>query len=680
MSANPGPSVPNAVTVQRVPLHPRDVAIIGALVLCFKPKRSAEKVVEVATNVMLHVSRVVALEVSGLSEPSSFKDLFRKFSEAPRMPNDYLEEFLELYQRDREQQTDPNTMSELFSNVERLVNYDGEAPPNVPNPKQPYYPFDRRSLFGITVRRARLNWMKLSFRGQIEFVQRYQTWLRGEQPVKNPPRVEIDKLLFPTPADHVNHARIQVYDEYVASMADGNTQTAAESLRRFFDQHLTDGEESGLHQHALLNLARLHYCVGELLGARRALEEAIKVSRAANDRDTLQRCMALLRRIAPSAESPQVVQKGTDPIDVLWDIKRSMDMGEPIQVGFAKLYECIGCEHALPTTAIIDYWSRHTVQGALWRLAGMHSLAQIQDNMTIAFVPPGQASEPRLVAQLSRARQLARQGRPVDALAGLLSPDVWKGLNVVQKETWAREIWVLLEGRARRRGQDNLIRNFFKPRRPADMPPTQVLREDHMFLRRVDSLQQLQNAIEVIHAQQIPLSLQPLLDALWTTEFRGTWNLYRTAVALLADLGIGLGMARSGREFLEECMSQVLNGDDLEQRGYAYFTLAKCIMTSAKGDENPIPPARVQEHLRLALPYLTRAEEDYAAIDFYTGRLDVLYTLSVVYHNLGMVPERDRTAELHAKIEEERVEALSASVDEELKGVMDLVAEIAARG
>ncbi|KAG9097966.1 hypothetical protein FRC06_006955 [Ceratobasidium sp. 370] len=669
MSANPGPSVPNAATAQRIPLHPRDVAIIGALVLCFKPKRSSEKVMEVATNIMLHVSRVVALEVSGLSEPAPFKDLLRKLSDAPRRPNDHLEEFLELYKQDREHQTDPNTMSELFSNVERLVNFDGETPQSVPNSKQPYYPFDRRSLFGITVRRARLNWIKLSFQGQIEFVQRYQAWLRGEQPKKTPPRVEIDKLLFPTPADHVNHARTQVYDEYVASMADANTQTAAESLRRFFDQHLTDSEESGLHQHALLNLARLHYCVGELLGARRALEEAIKVSRAANDRDTLQRCMALLRRIAPSAEPPQVVQKGTDPIDVLWDIKRSMDMAR--------------CEHALPTTAIVDYWSRHSVQGALWRLTGMNSLAQIQDNMIIAFVPPGQASEPRLVAQLSRARQLARNGRPVDALAGLLSPDVWKGLNVVQKETWAREIWVLLEGRARRRGQDNLIRNFFKPRRPADMPPTQVLREDHMFLRRVDSLQQLQNAIEVIHAQQIPLSLQPLLDALWTTEFRGTWNLYRTAVALLADLGIGLGMARSGREFLEECMSQILNGDDLEQRGYACFTLAKCIMTSAKGDvdtENPIPPARVQEHLRLALPYLIQAEADYATIDFYTGRLDVLYTLSVVYHNLGMVPERDHAAELHAQVEEERVEALNAGVDEELKGVMDLVAEIAARG
>ena len=88
----------------------------------------------------------------------------------------------------------------------------------------------------------------------------------------------------------------------------------------------------------------------------------------------------------------------------------------------------------------------------------------------------------------------------------------------------------------------------------------------------------------------------------------------------------------------------------------------------------------MQEHLRLALPYLIQAETDYTTIDFYTGRLDVLYTLSVVYHNLGMIPERDNAAELHAKVEKERVEAVGASVDEELRVVMDLVSEIAARG
>lgn len=49
---------------------------------------------------------------------------------------------------------------------------------------------DRRSLFGISVRRARLNWVKMSFQGQVEFVKQYQAWLKGEGPKKNPPRSE----------------------------------------------------------------------------------------------------------------------------------------------------------------------------------------------------------------------------------------------------------------------------------------------------------------------------------------------------------------------------------------------------------------------------------------------------------------------------------------------------------
>lgn len=66
MSANLT-SVPNAVAVQRLPLHPRDVAIIGALMLCFRPAASTyAKAPAVSTSVMTHIWRVVALEVAGV--------------------------------------------------------------------------------------------------------------------------------------------------------------------------------------------------------------------------------------------------------------------------------------------------------------------------------------------------------------------------------------------------------------------------------------------------------------------------------------------------------------------------------------------------------------------------------------------------------------------------------------
>ncbi|ELU44876.1 Apc5 domain-containing protein [Rhizoctonia solani AG-1 IA] len=652
-------TVPNASAFQRVPLHPRDVGILSALILCFRPANSTyAQAPSVETSVMIHVLRVCALEVSGVRCLLLHRILaylrvaFRAF-----IIQGYVQQVLSMSQAARRQaRADVDTLIDPGGDVCTQTSLDtldsyhiGKVGKSVTRLQ------DRRSLFGITVRRARINWVKLSFQGQVEFVKLYQAWLRGEWVGRNLPRSE----------------------------------PATESLRRFFDQPLTDNDDTGLHQHALLNLEGAFFIYSYGLSHQyplQALEEAIKVSRAANDRDTLQRCMAigmnrLLRRIAPSAESPQVIQKGTDPIDILWDIKRSMDMGEPIQVGFSKLFECIGCESALPTTATVDYCARFSVQSALWKIAGVDSLAQTHFNLIMTFTTPGHGSEPRLTAQLAKARALSRQGKSQEAVVGLLDPDVWRGLNRVQKETWAREIWCILEGQARRRGQERLTREFFQPRKPADALQTQVLREDHMFLRRLDPMSQLQNAIDVIHSQQIPLSLQPLLDALWTTEFRGTWPLYRTGIALLADLGVGLGMARSGREFLEQCMAQVYPPGtryDLEQRAFACFTLAKCIMTAAKGDD-PIPPARIQEHLKLALFWLHIAEKDYASIEFYTGRLDVLYTLSVVYHNLGMIPERDRTASLHAEVEKKRVEMVRKDADEELRDVWEIVCEIAAR-
>lgn len=47
----------------------------------------------------------------------------------------------------------------------------------------------------------------------------------------------------------------------------GDVHSAIENLRRFFDQQFSQTDESGLTQHALLNLARLHYSLGEFQAA-----------------------------------------------------------------------------------------------------------------------------------------------------------------------------------------------------------------------------------------------------------------------------------------------------------------------------------------------------------------------------------------------------------------------------
>lgn len=95
---------------------------------------------------------------------------------------------------------------------------------------------------------------------------------------------------------------------------------------------------------------------------------------------------------------------------------------------------------------------------------------------------------------------------------------------------------------------------------------------------------------------QASSGIEHLLKALWHSEFLCRFNLYRTAIILLADIGLEFGITRRSRQILEEIMPQVsnilhipylvlrmskiINGDDLEQRAVACFTLARCIIVA----------------------------------------------------------------------------------------------------
>lgn len=94
------------------------------------------------------------------------------------------------------------------------------------------------------------------------------------------------------------------------------------------------------------------------------------------------------------------------------------------------------------------------------------------------------------------------------------------------------------------------------------------------------------------------MGIEHLLRALWYSEFLCRFNLYRTAIIILADIGLEFGMTKRSRQILEEIMpqvstnsfiwfdadsqlcSKVINGDDLEQRAVACFTLARCIIVA----------------------------------------------------------------------------------------------------
>jgi hypothetical protein len=72
---------------------------------------------------------------------------------------------------------------------------------------------------------------------------------------------------------------------------------AQQSLKRFFDFRQLTIADRGLHQHALLNLVNLHYEDGAYLLARNALNEAVRLARQVGDRECLNACFGLSKRL-----------------------------------------------------------------------------------------------------------------------------------------------------------------------------------------------------------------------------------------------------------------------------------------------------------------------------------------------------------------------------------------------
>ncbi|PPQ78100.1 hypothetical protein CVT25_015634 [Psilocybe cyanescens] len=434
--------------------------------------------------------------------------------------------------------------------------------------------------------------------------------------------VQADMLIFKTLADKKNWATPNLYDVWEKNLMIGDENLAIENLRCFFEQHFHESNDSGFRPHALLNLVRLHYMNGEFLAARQLLGEAIDTARLSNDRITLHHCTSILHRLPPldEAQKPilQEVQPDLHPFEILFDVSKLLDpvTEQPLSASFIKIFQAIGLyDHWLDVQCAVpveeQQWAQHAVQSIVWREAGCNKLADIEQNIVLAFTAPGGENSNRMSIALNKSYQTARQGNYTAALALLIDPSVWRGLIIQDYGTWAHAIWDILALRATRR-----------------------------------------------------------------------FNLYRTAIIILADIGLEFGMTKRSRQILEEIMpqvstnsfiwfdadsqlcSKVINGDDLEQRAVACFTLARCIIVAEGSSSNA---------LHQALPYLSKAEFDFKALEMYQPLKDVQYMLSVIYHNLDMAVERQAAAERHSETETIQKKLEMVVSDPEISEIFDLM-------
>ncbi|KAF9521057.1 hypothetical protein BS47DRAFT_1357008 [Hydnum rufescens UP504] len=460
--------------------------------------------------------------------------------------------------------------------------------------------------------------------------------------------------IYPVIFDLHELSKSDQFEQFEASQKTGDSKGALDSLRRFYDQRFALSDDSVLYQHSLLSMAELHYNQGEHRAARH-FDAAISPDPGtlfiARDRTSTVkagiRCLVLY--FSPRTHAGAHRQ------------------GEGLQLAFIKVTESMGVWDAkLRSNLGLEKWPKHAVLAVLWKLAGIETLAKCHENIIRAFTQAGD-DDSRMAAicsQASRTR-LSKQSPTTSS-----RPSNLARTQFLQYSLWAHEVWNVFSFTMARKGQKALHREFLLPNQPPAPPVTQSLGASSPYQSKTVITESLRLAMQYKDASQTVAAIKPLMEAIWSAEFRGMYSYYRIAVVLLADVGLELGLAHSGRALIEEVLPQLLLGDDLELRAYASLTYARCILAGAGADVS-------ETKLKECRPHLIRAIKDYKVISKYEKALEVLYTFSVVCHNLRTFGERDSWASQFITLDEERKAAGRMGVTEETREVFKTITEVA---
>ncbi|KAG1782460.1 armadillo-type protein [Suillus placidus] len=276
----------------------------------------------------------------------------------------------------------------------------------------------RTSLFGFFVRRCFVSFIKLSFYGVVQLQKDYQAWVNGSSnagygPIEKDPLTS-DIWLFKTSSDLKSWARPEPFEAWEKGLATGDDIIGPENLRRYFEQHFHEHNDSMLHRLPSLN------------------------------------------------ETPVLneIQPDLHPLEVLFDVTKLLDpqYGQPLTLCFEKSTEAIALHNhwvdtkqALPRDA--DICSHNAMQAVLWQTLGCYDLADVEESFVLLITRAGKDDPNRLNTLINRSYRRARNGLYSEGLALLLHPETWRGLSLDAYHQWAEAVWHILALRTSRRSR-----------------------------------------------------------------------------------------------------------------------------------------------------------------------------------------------------------------------------------
>ncbi|EPQ58152.1 hypothetical protein GLOTRDRAFT_120003 [Gloeophyllum trabeum ATCC 11539] len=620
-------------------LRPHHIGLLSVLAISYKEFESKE----VPAPFLLHINRLMLNEISEVAEPKPWYQLIQELSSGPMAD---VADALYLIESVKDvwmsvmlivpqhksirngadmliffQGWDANRL--MFGS---LLNEDlGVAALFQDNDDQEPA-FTRRSPFGYFCRRCWVTFQKLSWEGVLRLQRDYAAWRAGDLQagyIDGPmDRLNSDNLLFRTSRDKKKFATAERYAEYEKARDVSDLSTAVESLRRYFEQLFHTENDIGYRHYALLELVRYHWKRREWTVARDLLVEAQELAERAGDCVMDEYCKSLASRLPPKdlgAKQPlNTIRPNVHPYEILYDVKKLMQVSyeQPLSASFEKVLEAITAfdhwaEKEASAQTDVEQWGQHAVQSLVWNNAGCLRMSEVEENIVIAFTETASDDNNRITVIVNRANKEARRGKYREALSMLLDPDTWRGLSVIDYEhLWASELWHVLALRAARRGQLRVFNEFLQPKRPASYK-----HRDYF-----------------------------------------------------ADLPPSGGSHIRDRLY-EVIYYLVINGDDIEQRALACFTMARCIIV-AGGSES--------SNLQEAIGFLDTAEADYTTLEMYPSVVKVQYLLAVIYNALGREEGRDAAAARHLAAQSKLEEWAAAAVDQETQAIWTLAMDVGA--
>ncbi|KAJ7940672.1 hypothetical protein B0H13DRAFT_1939292 [Mycena leptocephala] len=363
-------------------LRPHHVGLLTLFILTFKEYEG-----KLPPTFLLHIYRVLLNEVVEVAPPKTYGELLLELQSGPKSEEDYSRQLIESFEACAATSVLIVVQHNGLSSAEEMTNFfaggtaislmdkvEGEedVPPTlVISPfyyrlaiNSRYIQLAAPSVFGyfcaVVVLRRR------------ELQKEYDAWCRGvaaptaEFPIIKD-QLHSDTHIFRTIADKTVWAQPDAY-ELGQSLATGDESVAIENLRRYFEQHFHEHNDSMLH--------RLP--------------------------PTIERRRPMLNEI----------QADLQPMEVLFD-------GQPLSASFAKIVQGMG---------LYDYWFDTKpippADSEQWHstLSRCDRLSILEENLVIAFTDVGGEDNNRITE--------ARQGKYEKSLSALLQPSVWHGLSL----------------------------------------------------------------------------------------------------------------------------------------------------------------------------------------------------------------------------------------------------------